>query len=84
MTRPITYRSKVLGRALLAARTDPNRFWKLLSGNPEVAFPSVIASLPAPAPATAIATAAATFTANAVSPFVAATPSYGQKCNVYP
>jgi hypothetical protein len=39
-TRPIPYRAKVLGRALLAVRTDPNRFWILLSGNAEVAFPS--------------------------------------------
>jgi hypothetical protein len=39
-TRPIPYRAKVLGRALLAVRTDPNRFWMLLSGNAEVAFPS--------------------------------------------
>jgi hypothetical protein len=38
-TRPITYRAKVLGRALLAARTDANRFWMLLSGNAKVAFP---------------------------------------------
>jgi hypothetical protein len=38
-TRPITYRAKVLGRALLSVRTDPNRFWMLLSGNAEVAFP---------------------------------------------
>jgi hypothetical protein len=39
-TRPIPYRAKVLGRALLSARTDANRFWMLLSGNSEVAFPS--------------------------------------------
>jgi hypothetical protein len=32
-TRPIPYRAKVLGRALLSARTDANRFWMLLSGN---------------------------------------------------
>jgi hypothetical protein len=32
-THPITYHAKVLGRALLAARTDANRFWMLLSGN---------------------------------------------------
>jgi hypothetical protein len=38
--RPIAYRAKVLGQALLAVRTDPNRIWMLLSGNPEVAFPS--------------------------------------------
>jgi hypothetical protein len=37
-TRPIPYRAKVLGRALLAVRTDPNRFWMLLSGNAEVAL----------------------------------------------
>jgi hypothetical protein len=39
-TRSIAYRAKVLGRALLAVqvRTDPNRFWMLLSGNADVAF----------------------------------------------
>ena len=37
--RPMVYRAKVLGRALLAAGTDANRFWMLLSGNPEVASP---------------------------------------------
>jgi hypothetical protein len=56
-TRPITYRAKMLGRALLAVRTDPNRFWMLLSGNAEVAFPSttattfLVANLPTPATA---------------------------------
>jgi hypothetical protein len=30
---PIPYRGKVLGRALLTVRADPNRFWMLLSGN---------------------------------------------------
>jgi hypothetical protein len=39
-TRPTPYRAKVLGRALLAVRTDANTFWMLLSGNAEVAFPS--------------------------------------------
>jgi hypothetical protein len=39
-TQPMAYRAKVLGRALLAIRADPNRFWMLLLGNPEVAFPS--------------------------------------------
>jgi hypothetical protein len=64
-TRPLMYRAKVLGRALLAARTDPNRFWMLLSGNPEVAFPSMTAkttmatNLPTPATATATSNAAA-------------------------
>jgi hypothetical protein len=37
-TRQMTYRAKLLGRALLAVRTDPNSFWMLLSGNPEVTF----------------------------------------------
>jgi hypothetical protein len=44
-TRPIPYRAKVLGRALLSARTNPNHFWMLLSGNAEVAlFPSTTAT----------------------------------------
>jgi hypothetical protein len=43
-TRPIAYRAKVLGRALLAVRTDPNRFWMLLSGNAEVVFASTTAT----------------------------------------
>jgi hypothetical protein len=43
-TRPIAYRTKVLGAALLAVRTDPNCFWMLLSGNAEVAFPSTTAT----------------------------------------
>jgi hypothetical protein len=37
-TRPILYRAKVLGRALLSARNNPNRFWMLLSGNAGVAL----------------------------------------------
>jgi hypothetical protein len=54
-TIPFAYRAKVLGRALLAVRSDPNRFWMLLSGNAEVAFPSTTATttlatnLPTPA-----------------------------------
>jgi hypothetical protein len=36
--RPISYRTKVLSRALLAVRSDPNRFWMLLSENAEVLF----------------------------------------------
>jgi hypothetical protein len=54
--RPIVYRAKVLGRALLAVRTDPNRFCMLLSENAEVAFSSTrtatttpAANLPTPA-----------------------------------
>jgi hypothetical protein len=37
-TRPIAYRAKVLGRALLSARTNANSVWMLLSGNAEVAL----------------------------------------------
>jgi hypothetical protein len=59
-TRPFAYRAKILGRALLAVRADANSTWMLLSGNPEVAFPSTIATTtPAanlPPPATAAAT----------------------------
>jgi hypothetical protein len=59
-TRPILYRAKVLGRALLAVRTDPNRFWILLSGNAEVAFPSpsttIAAATNLPTPPTAAVT----------------------------
>jgi hypothetical protein len=43
-TRPIAYRTKVLGRALVAVRTDVNSFWTLLSGNAEVAFSSTTAT----------------------------------------
>jgi hypothetical protein len=35
-TLPVAYRAKVLGKALLAVRTDSNRFWMLLSGNSEI------------------------------------------------
>jgi hypothetical protein len=61
-TRPIPYRAKVLGRALLAARIDANRFWMLLSGNAEVAFASrsttiaAAANLPTPATSVAVTT----------------------------
>jgi hypothetical protein len=34
---PISYRAKVLGRALVATHTDVNSIWMLLSGNAEVA-----------------------------------------------
>jgi hypothetical protein len=76
-------------RALLAVRSNRNRFWMLLSGNAEIAFPSktttiaIAANLP-PAPATVGASAnAATVVAKAVAtvtPAVnVATPSSGQK-----
>jgi hypothetical protein len=62
-TRSITYRAKLLGRALLLARTDANRFWMLLSGNhPEVAFSSrttkIAAAANLPTPDTAATDAA--------------------------
>jgi hypothetical protein len=43
-THLITYRAKVLRRALLDVRTDANSFWMLLSGNAEVVFPSTTAT----------------------------------------
>jgi hypothetical protein len=42
--RPIAYRAKVLGRALVSERTNANRLWMLLSGNSEVAFSSIAAT----------------------------------------
>jgi hypothetical protein len=64
---PMAYRAKLLGRALLSARTDANRFWMLLSGNAEVAFPStnttttaLAENLPTPAAVGAFANAVAT------------------------
>jgi hypothetical protein len=76
-TRPIPYRSKVLGRALVAARTDINRFWMLLLGNAEVAFPSttatiaVAADLPTPTTTAASTNTAATIAAAASLPTAA-------------
>jgi hypothetical protein len=55
-THPITYRAKVLGRALLAARTNVNSFWMILSGNAEVSFPPTTAATNLATPATAAAT----------------------------
>jgi hypothetical protein len=87
-TRPIAYRAKVLGRALLEVRTDPNRFWMLLSGNAEVAFSSttVTTTLAVNLPATATVGAsanAATVVANPVATAAPAvnfaTPASGQK-----
>jgi hypothetical protein len=63
--RPIAYRAKVLGRAFHAVRTDANSLWMLLSGNPEVAFPSTTATS-LPTPATAVATSDAGASASAV------------------
>jgi hypothetical protein len=61
-TRPIPYRAKVLGTALLSARSDANSFWMLLSGNAEVAFPSRTTAIAAAANLSAPATAAAAST----------------------
>jgi hypothetical protein len=58
-SRPISYRAKVLGRALLAARSNANSFWMLLSGNAEVAFPSTSANRPTTATAATTSTAVA-------------------------
>jgi hypothetical protein len=57
-TEPIPLPVKVLGRALLATRTDPNLFWMLLSGNAETTFLSTTANLPSPAIAIATSNAA--------------------------
>jgi hypothetical protein len=92
-TLPQAYRAEVLGRALLAVRTDPNRFWMLLSGNAEVAFPSTTATTTAaaslPAPANAVATesvapvvATASASASIASSVVASTA--GQKRKACP
>jgi hypothetical protein len=95
-TRPIVYRAKVLGRALLAARSDANSFWMLLSGNAEVAFPPTTTTTSLPTPATAAATSnvaavAATVTAtladsatSASAAAYAATPTARQKRKARP
>jgi hypothetical protein len=63
--RPIAYRAKVLGQALIATRRHSNSFWMLLSGNAEVAFPptpmtiAADANLPTPATTTSTANVAA-------------------------
>jgi hypothetical protein len=79
-TRPIPYRAKVLGRALLSARTDANRFWMLLSGNAEVAFPSrsttIAAAVNLPTPhATATTTVTGSLPIVATAAAAAATSS---------
>jgi hypothetical protein len=87
-TRSIAYRVKVLGRALLATRTNPNSFWMLLSGNAEVAFPSTTATtapagnLPTPATAAPTVNVVTVGSATAVSNIVA--PAAGQKRKTCP
>jgi hypothetical protein len=82
-TRPIVYRAKVLGRALVFARADANSFWMLLSGNAEVAFPPTTATASLPTPATAatsnIAPIVATTVATGGPTANSATPTVGQK-----
>jgi hypothetical protein len=72
-TCPIVYRTKVLGRALLAARTDANSFWMRLSGNTEVAFPSETTTIAAAANLPTIdAATSTTYAAAAAAAAVAA------------
>jgi hypothetical protein len=85
--RPIAFQAKVLGRALLAVSTDANRFWMLLSGNPEVAFPSTIATTPPAASLPTPVTTVAADTSNAAAvatTFNAATPTACQKRKARP
>jgi hypothetical protein len=58
--RPISYRAKVFGQALLATRTDANSLWMLLSGNAEVVFLATTATTTTAASLPTCATAAAT------------------------
>jgi hypothetical protein len=64
-TRPIAYRAKVMGRALLKARTDANSFWMILSGNAEVVFSSTTATIAAAGNLTKPAIAAANYASTA-------------------
>jgi hypothetical protein len=91
-TRPILYRAKVLGRALLATRTNPNRLWMLLSGNAEVAFSSTTAAAasittPATAPSGAsvdAATVAANHSTTALPAANVTAPTSGQNRKTCP
>jgi hypothetical protein len=80
-TRPIAYRAKVLGQALLAARADANRFWMLLSGNAEVSFPPTNATT---AVAVSLPTTTAADATGGSSAAKVATPSIGQKRKAHP
>jgi hypothetical protein len=81
ITRPIPHRAGVLGRALLAVRSDANSFWMLLTGNAEVAFPprtatiAVAASLPTSTTAAAITNVAAAVTATTTIEVAASLPT---------
>jgi hypothetical protein len=72
-TCPIAYRAKILGRALLAVRTDANSLWMLLSGNPEVAFSSTTTTT---TPATSLPTPTAVATSNAAATAAAAAVTF--------
>jgi hypothetical protein len=78
-TRPFPYRVKVLGRALLATRTDPNLFWMFLSGNAEIIFQSTTANFPLPVIAAATSNAAL-FPADATGAFAAANVTTPTAC----
>jgi hypothetical protein len=81
-TLPQAYRAKVLGRALLAVRSDPNRFRMLLSGNSEIAFPSTTATTTAAASRPTPDNAAATVSSTVASSVVAS--AAGQKRKACP
>ncbi len=70
---PIPYRAKVLGRALLAVRSDPDRLWLLILGNAEVTFPSTTATTTRAASIPRAATAATTSNTDGASTAAAAT-----------
>jgi hypothetical protein len=83
-TLPFGYRAKVLGRALLAVQDDPNRFWMLLSGNAEIAFPSTSATTTLatnlPTPATVAVTVAAIRATSTTGASTAASPAPTAAC----
>jgi hypothetical protein len=89
-TRPMAYRAKVLGEALVKVRMFPNSVWTFLSENADVAFPSTTATIPPanlPTPATAAVTVTASRAASTTGASVAAnvvTPTVCQKRKAHP
>jgi hypothetical protein len=81
-TRPMAYRAKVLGRALLATQTDANSLWMLLSGNVEVAFPTSATAAVAVTDTDTTTLATSATGASAVDIIVA--PASGQKRKARP
>jgi hypothetical protein len=81
-TRPMAYRAKVLGRALLATQTDANSMWMLLSGNVEVAFPTSATAAVAVTDTDTTTLATSATGASAVDIIVA--PASGQKRKARP